>query len=484
MGVSQPNIAGARRGAPKQSAFQRYFWRAGVFHPLTATFRDRKIEAEYQSHLVNEVFQRESAIAYGFVLIYALFGFLDLFVAGAAAQKILFYRLVVFTPIFVGIVSLARLERFKSHCHYIYTLAIFLAATSIVWMIGELPPQNPPPYMVGIIVVFIFAACILHLPFPAAAAAYLATAAFFSATTILVSDYSKNDIIAGHFFLFSSVLLAIGTTFVQEIRSRILWRQDVLRAQDAEKIEELLIEATAADQSKLNFLSILSHELRTPLHQIVGFSGLVRQSFDEDQNDSTHQYLDEINDSASRLLGSIAKMLRYADATAGKISYSPSSCSASYLVETVIDQVSKDAEERDVALQRDQLSKASLAIDEIHTSYALSQILENAVAASPEGGAVMIIGSVVGNTYQLDVSDNGAGMSDQQIDQAFKPFSQTGNARTRAVEGIGLGLSIAKKILNDQGAALDIRSTLGAGTTVTIEFPLAPSKDKISSEAA
>ena len=314
------------------------------------------------------------------------------------------------------------------------------------------------------------------MPFPAATAVFILTAAAYSVTTLSLDKFTRSDVISGHFFMVSSTLLAIVTNYVQEIRSRIIWRQRTLRELAAEKINELLIEATAADQSKINFLSMMSHELRTPLHQIIGFSEVIGNNIQRaDEERSNVDHLDQIQSSAQMLLSRIQKMLRYADATAGKIEYDRSATHIQELVESSLEQMRTGLEKKGIRVDTSALESAKVFVDIFHTCYALNNILENALNASTINGQIWISGALeADNGYCLTIRDEGAGMSREQLDQAFQPFEQTEHTLTRSREGVGLGLTLASRIFSGQDAQLTIESERSVGTTVFIRFKSPP----------
>jgi len=473
MAVSETNInaanAPAGTGAPSIMVQSRS---PKEFNSLTATFRDKPTEAAYQGYLRKEVLKTERLISYGLVLIYFLYGFLDLLVISENLTEIITVRWMICTPFAFGLVLLTHFKFFKPYFPYIYTLGVFMFSISIVWMIGVLPEGNPPPYIIGVLSVFIFAACMIHMPFPAATAIFLLTAIAYSATTLSLDKFSYSDVVSGHFFMGSSTVLAIVTNYVQEIRSRVIWRQRTLREIAAQKIKELLIEATAADQSKINFLSMMSHELRTPLHQIIGFSEIVGNSLQSaDDESSNADHLGQIQVSAQMLLSRIQKMLRYADATAGKIEYDRSATSVREIVESSLEQMRAGFEKKGIRVDHSGLDEAKLNVDIFHTCYALNNVLENALNASTVNGQIWVSGKLEhDNSYSLSIKDEGVGMSQAQLDHALQPFTQAEQTLSRSNEGVGLGLTLANRIFNGQDAQLKIESKLSVGTTVTVQF--------------
>ena len=455
----------------------------GHINWVRAQFSAPSIEKAYQQYLVELELPKDRIINYVGVFIYLVFGFLDLITFTDNLALVLILRLMICAPIAIGLIGLTFVDKFKPHFQNITIAVMAIGTGSIVIMIGLMDPESGSAYIIGILAIFIFFACIQRLHFPTAAAVYASTIAAYSLTVIFISPKSSHEIISGHFFMIFIGSVATVTTYIQEVRSRLDFYRRRQREKDAGYIKELLIEATAADRAKINFLSILSHELRTPLHQIVGFSEVVvNQIANEPKSDPT-AHLKEIQSAAARLLTSIGKMLRYADATAGKISYDPGNCSVQYLTETIIDQMRTKAEKAKVTIEWRDLEQATLNIDHLHTAYAVCQLIDNAIAASPAGSTIILRGECnEDGYYALAIKDQGGGMTAEQIDAAFQPFTQAEDVKTRSMEGAGLGLSLSKKILEDQGAELILHSEPGVGTKVLMRLPLAKDQ-KTAAEA-
>jgi len=451
----------------------RWLMPSREFNRLTATYCDEQIEGNYQKYLVDEVLMKERAAFFACTLVYFLYGILDFLVITENSEKIIIVRWLICTPIAIALIGLTYLKFFKPYFTHLITFGVFVASISVVWMIGAMQAENPPPYIVGILAVFIFAACVLHMPFPAAAATFLFTAAAYSATILAADKFSYTDVVSGHFFMTSSALLAIVTNYVQEIRSRIIWRQRTLRERDAKRIEQLLIEATAADQSKINFLSMMSHEMRTPLHQIIGYTELVNNKRETANNNSENPaHLSQIHDSAQTLLARIQKMLRYADTNAGKIAYDPGDNDIRELVDASLEQTCALIEKKRITVDTSCVSRAIVFIDIFHSCYALNNIIENAVNASSADAKLVIYGSAdKDGSYELTVEDNGVGMTPEQTDRALRPFTQGGDVLKRSFEGLGLGLTLAQKIFSDQGIVIALESEPSIGTKARIRFP-------------
>lgn len=470
-----------RRQGPLER-FRAMLERDGI-SASTTRFKNTETEANYVASLVKGTLPTERYLWASVICAYFSFGILDVLTIRENLDHILFVRLMTGLAV-IGLIPLSFIERIKPHFGWLSAAAIFITAQAIIYMIYVMPAAGSPPYVIGVLVVFIATSCLMRIPFRVAASVYVISSLSYSAVLNFDKEFTSIDIISGHFFMFSIVAVAVVTIYTQEIRARMIWLRDEQRQRDAEIIEKLLIEATAADQSKINFLSMMSHELRTPLHQIIGYTEVVTNACKAANDDGENvRHLNEIHGSAHVLLSRIQKMLRFADATAGKMKYEIAETPVAELVEVSVEQMRGGMEKKALNLDTSGLENADLEIDIVHTCYALNNIIENAVAASPRNGTIWVSGSrTEDGGYRLVVRDEGPGMSAEQIDKALKPFTQGEHALARTREGMGLGLTLANRIFRDQRASVSLQSEDGDGLSAIIEF--APAKAKNPASAA
>ena len=438
------------------------FWRA--------RFRNPELESRYLDYLVEKELPKERYVDIAGILLYFAYGVLDILTVTENLEQVLVLRWGLAVPIATFLIALTFIPRFKRHFGYVTIAIMFLFANVITAIILVMQAESAPPYLIGIFFVFIFCSCVQRMDFRTASAAYAVTAAVFIVGIISRGSLPRETLISSIAFMLSFVVIAAGTSYVQELRSRRIWRRDRQREDDAAFIERLLIEATASDRSKNNFLSVVTHELRTPLHQIIGFSEIVQNA--QSQSDGeTDEYLGAIRSAAQQLLSRIAKILKYADATAGKMRYQIEPTMIAEIVDAVAYDLADKASRAEVKIETSNVADRELDVDPNHTRYALANLVENAIAATPKGGVVTINGELgADGAYVLELKDDGCGMSAAQIESALRPFTQSEDAKTRSMEGVGLGLTLAQRILADQGAGFEIASTVRAGTRIRISF--------------
>lgn len=463
-GAADPNVAGAAAASCRREEAElrpEIDW-------VRARFADAYTENKFVHHLIAEGFGREKLMQALGTFVFIAYGALDALVVGDLSQEFLTVRFLIAAPVAFGVICLSWLRPLRRHFGLATSVALLIYASTIIYMVYRMPGPDAPPYIIGVLVVLIFTSCLMRINFVYAGPTYALIAAVYCAALLAKETASREEIVSGYFFMISVTAVAIGTIYLQERRARETWLAAELRERDASVIRHLLLEATAADRSKTNFLSIVTHELRTPLHQIIGFSEVVRG---QPELAEAPKYLDQIIVSANELLKKLSKMLRYADAAAGKLRMELEECDIVDIIDRVREETRKSAANRSISVNIGDVAPAILHVDSHHTAYAIQNIVENAIEASKPGSIVSIKGALTASgDYCLQISDFGCGMTEAQISGAFQPFGQSEAGLARYREGLGLGLPIANRLLIEQNAGLKVQSQPGAGTTVEIVF--------------
>ncbi len=244
-----------------------------------------------------------------------------------------------------------------------------------------------------------------------------------------------------------------------------------LRARD--KAEE-------ASESKSRFLRNMSHELRTPLNAIIGFSDIIHsEAFGALENDQYKEYANEIHGSGRALLAVVNSVLSIAEgcdvAAEGRVPIN--------LMDIAEDCVDLCFEEARAAQIKIELSGSfdPLLIegDEKRLREAVQNILGNAIKFNNAGGRVEISAAANANGFvDLVIADTGIGMTAEDVEIALEPFGQVDGELARKYEGSGLGLPLAKSIIEAHGGTLSIEGNAGHGTRVCMRLPHFASQDR------
>ncbi len=234
------------------------------------------------------------------------------------------------------------------------------------------------------------------------------------------------------------------------------------------------IEAELASKVKSEFVANMSHELRTPLNTVIGFSKLLQEHERRPlPAKDIVEYASLINDAAAHLLSVINDILDISKIQSGKYTLDSREVNIEEILVAVITQARIVATDAGVTVvPAIAYDLPTVRGDDAKLLQAFTNILSNAIKFTSRGGNVTVeaLRRVDGGVGVL-VRDTGIGMTDEEISVATKPFAQVDGSRARWREGAGLGLPIAKALIELHGGRIDIRSKKDVGTEIAIAFP-------------
>ena len=250
-------------------------------------------------------------------------------------------------------------------------------------------------------------------------------------------------------------------------------------------------DAEIANRAKSEFLANMSHELRTPLNAILGFSGIIQnESFGPIGSPKYRGYITDIHESGRHLLALVDDLLDFSRIEARKHKLDEEQIDVREVIRSCLTLVKGHAQEGGVKIESEVPEKLpDLFADKRNIKQILINLLSNAVKFTSAGGGVTIRAWVHANDgYVFQVADSGIGIALEDIPKALSPFEQIDGSLNRKYEGAGLGLPLAKSLVELHGGSLDLQSQVGVGTTVTVRFPaeriVAPELEAAHSPAA
>lgn len=243
------------------------------------------------------------------------------------------------------------------------------------------------------------------------------------------------------------------------------------------RAEEQLVRAKeaaeAASASKSQFLSVMSHELRTPLNSIIGFSQLLASSQADYLSDAArNEYFKTILDSGNHLKTLIDDILDATRIERGTITLVEQEIDAAELVEVAVKMCRDMAEKADVTIVARVVDGIEIKGDITRLKQVLINLIANATKFSKPGEFVNVgLERTAGGGLVIAVRDSGIGIKPDDLKRIFEPFVQADEGMARRFGGVGLGLSIARKIAWLHGGDVTIESNVGAGATASLLLP-------------
>ncbi len=255
-------------------------------------------------------------------------------------------------------------------------------------------------------------------------------------------------------------------------------RELEIARKDAENSQNI---AESANMAKTFFLSNMSHDIRTPMNAIIGFTNLAMK---EKEITSIRRYLQKISVSSNHLLLLINEILEMSRIESGKIILDNTPCNLCDLLEELHTVLGRKADEKKINLQiQGNIQDSYVYGDKRRLQQIFINLADNAIKYTMEQGAVSIVLNQTpcdrngyGN-FEIVVSDNGIGMSEEFVKKIFEPFERENTSTVSSIEGTGLGLTIVWNFIKMMDGEIAVKSKKGEGSVFTVKLCLRLQED-------
>ena len=242
--------------------------------------------------------------------------------------------------------------------------------------------------------------------------------------------------------------------------------------------EDALHVAESANKAKSTFLSNMSHDIRTPMNAIIGFTTLALSSITEQEK--VKDYLGKILSSSNHLLSLINDILDMSRIESGKVVLEEQETNLAVLADELEHLLSEQAKAQGLELKVDysKLRDRDVFCDKTRLNQVLLNLLSNAVKFTPAGGHVSFTLTQLEQlspgkgVYEIRVKDDGIGMTAEFAKRVFEPFERERTSTVSKIQGTGLGMAIAKNIIDMMGGTIDLHTKKGEGTEFVLRLEL------------
>ncbi len=266
----------------------------------------------------------------------------------------------------------------------------------------------------------------------------------------------------------------ISTKFFYEGDSKrfIVFLRDISGRKDIEnKLNSIASELSETNAMKDKFFSIISHDMRTPFHGLLGFSDYLNSDIDSLSKEEIKQICASINNSAKGLFNYFDNLLTWSNVQSGRLKFKNTSIKISEIIKRAVSIINVNANTKLIKIKTELDEGLFVYSDENMLSSVVQNLISNAVKFTEIGGNVLVKATSKNDEVEVTIIDTGIGMDEEKLKNLFKIDHARSSKGTSNEKGTGLGLIIAKELIEKQGGKLKVESEVGKGSTFKFTLP-------------
>ena len=265
------------------------------------------------------------------------------------------------------------------------------------------------------------------------------------------------------------------TQHVMQLQAALTYNNQRLEQQVQERTTQLqntLMKLSELNQLKQNFISNVSHELRMPMQFLIGYLDLFQSGKLGHLSEEQSKAMASMLKSGTQLKGLIENLLQFSKAATTEMPLDLMLLTLDLPVKTAVSHSINKAQTRNIALKKNLASHLPTVIaDNEKITWVVEQFLDNAIKFTPPGGNIKIKTAPNNGDVIVKVTDSGPGIPENRIDEIFEPFHQLDGSATRHQGGTGLGLALARSIVEAHGSTIQVDSYVGQGSCFSFALP-------------
>lgn len=248
-------------------------------------------------------------------------------------------------------------------------------------------------------------------------------------------------------------------------------RSNVLLEEKNELIEKSEQELRVLNAAKNKFFSIIAHDIKNPFHTVMGYSFLLSKDYDRFSEEERRKFASDINQSTNKIFRLLQNLLEWSKSQTGRLIYSPIETDFKRILENAVSVLHALAGQKQINLKYTYDTDLIVFADPLMIETVLRNLINNAIKFTPDNGIVEIEAKKEKNTVEVSITDNGIGISEEDLQNLFRIDSKVKRRGTNDEDGSGLGLILCKEFVDKNKGTIWVESEAGKGSSFKFTIP-------------